>query len=45
MFGLVIVLALHGSNPRLGKPTKGIIEVAASALLLAIAVAAWSARG
>jgi hypothetical protein len=44
IFGLVIVLALHGSNLRIGKPTKGIIEVAAGALLLAFAVAAWSGR-
>jgi Sap-like sulfolipid-1-addressing protein len=44
IFGLLIVLALHGSNLRLGKPTKGVIEVAAGALLLAIAVAVWSGR-
>ena len=44
IFGLAIVLALHGSNLRLGTPTKGIIEVAAGALLLAAAVAAWSGR-
>ena len=44
IFGLLIVLALHGSNLRLAKPTKGIIEVAAGALLLAAAVAAWSGR-
>jgi hypothetical protein len=44
VFGLLIVLALHGSNLRIGKPTKGAIEVAAGALLLAIAVAAWSGR-
>src|SRR5262245_50951922 len=43
-FGLLIVLALHGSNLRLGKSTQGIIEVAAGAVLLAIAVAAWVGR-
>jgi hypothetical protein len=44
IFGLAIVLALHGSSLRIGKPTKGVIEVAAGALLLAIAVAVWSGR-
>jgi hypothetical protein len=44
MFGLLIVLILHGSNLRLGKSTQGIIEVAAGALLLAVAVAEWSGR-
>jgi hypothetical protein len=44
MFGLVIVFALHGSNLRLGKSTQGVIEVAAGALLLAIAAAVWSGR-
>jgi hypothetical protein len=44
IFGLLIVFALHGSNLRLGKPTMGVIEVAAGALLLAIAVAEWSGR-
>jgi hypothetical protein len=43
-FGLLIVFALHGSNLRLGKSTQGIVEVAAGALLLAIAVAVWSGR-
>src|SRR5215831_4844671 len=38
-FGLLIVFALHGSNLRLGKSTQGVIEVAAGALLLAIAAA------
>jgi hypothetical protein len=42
IFGLLIVLALHGANLRIGKPTNGIIEVAAGALLLAVAVAVWS---
>jgi hypothetical protein len=44
VFGLVIVFALHGANLRLGKSTQGVIEVAAGALLLAIAVATWSGR-
>jgi hypothetical protein len=44
IFGLLIVLALHGSNLRIGKPTKGVIEVAAGAVLLAFAAAAWSGR-
>jgi hypothetical protein len=44
VFGLVIVFALHGSNLRLGKPTQGVIEVAAGALLLTVAVATWSGR-
>jgi hypothetical protein len=44
VFGLLIVLALHGANLRIGKATKGAIEVAAGVLLLAIAVAAWLGR-
>jgi hypothetical protein len=44
IFGLLIVLALHGSSLRLGQPTQGIIEVAAGTLLLAVAVAEWSGR-
>jgi hypothetical protein len=44
IFGLLIVLALHGSSLRLGKSTQGIIEVMAGALLVAIAVAVWSGR-
>ena len=44
IFGLLIVLALHGSNLRIGKSTKGIIELAAGGLLLAFALAAWSRR-
>jgi hypothetical protein len=44
VFGLVIVFALHGSNLRLGKSTQGVIEVAAGALLLTVAVATWSGR-
>jgi hypothetical protein len=43
-FGLLIVLALHGANLRIGRTTKGTIEVAAGALLLVFAVAAWSGR-
>jgi hypothetical protein len=42
IFGLVIVFALHGANIRIGKSTQGVIEVAAGALLLAIAVGVWS---
>jgi hypothetical protein len=44
IFGLLIVLALHGTTVRLGRPTKGIIEVAAGALLLTVAVAEWLGR-
>jgi hypothetical protein len=44
IFGLVIVLSLHGSKLRLGRSTQGIIEAAAGALLIVIAVAEWSGR-
>lgn len=44
IFGLLIVLGLHGSNLRLGRSTQGVIEVVAGALLIAIAVAEWSGR-
>jgi hypothetical protein len=44
IFGLGIVLALHGSNLHIGKVTKGVIEVAAGVLLVAFAAAAWSGR-
>lgn len=44
VFGLLIVLALHGSNLRLGRSTQGLIEVVAGALLILIAVAEWSGR-
>ena len=44
MFGLLIVLALHGSNLRLGRSTQGVIELAASVVLILIAVAEWSGR-
>ena len=44
IFGLLIVLALHGSNLRIGRSTQGVIEVVAGALLILIAVAEWSGR-
>jgi hypothetical protein len=44
IFGLVIVLALHGANLRIGRSTQGGIEVAVGALLIVIAVAEWSGR-
>jgi hypothetical protein len=44
IFGLLIVLALHGSNLRLGRSTQGVVEVVAGALLIVIAVAEWSGR-
>ena len=44
IFGLLIVLALHGSKLRLGRSTQGVIEVAAGALLIVVAVAEWSGR-
>ena len=44
IFGLLIVLALHGSKLRLGRSTQGVIEVVAGALLILIAVAEWSGR-
>jgi hypothetical protein len=44
VFGLVIVLVLHGSSLHIGRSTQGIIEVAAGALLLAVAVAEWLGR-
>jgi len=43
-FGILIVLALHGSNLRLGRSTQGVIEVVAGALLILIAIAEWSGR-
>jgi hypothetical protein len=43
-FGLLIVLALHGSSLRIGRSTQGVIEVAAGALLIVVAVAEWSGR-
>src|SRR5947209_13232378 len=44
IFGLLIVLALHGSSLRLKRSTQGVIEVVAAGLLLAVAVAEWSGR-
>ena len=44
VFGLLIVLALHGSKLRLGRSTQGVIEVVAGGLLIVIAVAEWSGR-
>jgi Sap, sulfolipid-1-addressing protein len=44
IFGLLIVLTLHGSNLRLGRSTQGVVEVVAGALLILIAVAEWSGR-
>ncbi len=44
IFGLAIVLALHGSGLRLGRSTQGTIEVAAGALLIVVAVAEWAGR-
>lgn len=43
-FGLLIVLTLHGANLRIGRSTKGTVEVAAGALLLVFAVVEWSGR-
>jgi Sap, sulfolipid-1-addressing protein len=44
VFGLLIVLALHGSGLRIGRSTQGVIEVVAGALLIVIALAEWSGR-
>jgi hypothetical protein len=44
VFGLLIVLALHGSKLRLGRSTQGVIETVAGALLIVFAVAEWSGR-
>ena len=44
VFGLLIVLALHGSGLRLGRSTQGVIEVAAGGLLILVAVAEWMGR-
>jgi hypothetical protein len=45
-FGLLIVLALHGTDLLSGisKSTRGSIEVAAGALLIVVAIAVWSGR-
>jgi hypothetical protein len=44
IFGLLIVLALHGSNLRIGRSTRGVIEVVAGALLILVAGAELSGR-
>ncbi len=44
IFGLLIVLALHGSNLRIGRSTRGVIEVVAGALLILVAAAELSGR-
>jgi Sap, sulfolipid-1-addressing protein len=44
VFGLLIVLALHGSGLRIGRSTQGVIEVVAGALLILIALAELSGR-
>jgi hypothetical protein len=44
VFGLLIVLALHGSNLRIGRSTRGVIEVVAGALLILVAAAELSGR-
>src|SRR5262249_39756851 len=44
IFGVLVVIALHGAKLRLGRSTQGVIEVAAGVLLLVIAVAEGSGR-
>src|SRR6267154_2074961 len=44
IFGLLIVLALHGAKVRIGNSTKGIVEVVAGGLLIAVAIAVLSGR-
>ena len=45
IFGIVIVLALHGSNVlHFSASTRGVIELAAGALLIAVAAAVLSGR-
>ncbi len=44
IFGLVIVLALHGSTLRIGTSTQGVIEVAAGGLLVGVAIAVLAGR-
>jgi Sap, sulfolipid-1-addressing protein len=44
VFGLLIVIALHGSNLRISRSTRGIIEVVAGALLLLVAAGELSGR-
>lgn len=43
-FGLLIVLALHGSKLQFDRSTQAVIELAAGALLIVVAVAAASGR-
>src|SRR5690348_6329562 len=43
-FGLPIVLALHGSKLQLGRTTQAIVELAAGALLILVALAAAFGR-
>jgi len=43
-FGLVIVLALHGSKLQLGRTTQAMVELAAGALLILVALAAAFGR-
>jgi hypothetical protein len=44
IFGLVIVLALHGVKLRVGNSTQGIVEVAAGSLLIGVAIAVLAGR-
>jgi hypothetical protein len=44
VFGLLIVLALHGSKLRLHRSTQAVIELAVGALLIVVALAAASGR-
>ena len=44
VFGLLIVIALHGSNLRIGRSTRGVIELVAGALLVLVAVGELSGR-
>lgn len=46
VFGLTIVLALHGSDVlhEISRSTKGIVEVGSGTLLLFVAISAWSGR-
>lgn len=44
VFGLLIVIALHGSNLRIGRSTRGVIELVAGALLVLVAAGELSGR-
>jgi hypothetical protein len=44
IFGLLIVLALHGAKLRIGNSTKGIVEVVAGGLLIGVAIAVLAGR-